>query len=163
MQSTSCEMLGWSTSWNLDCREKYQQPQIRRWHHSNGRKWRGTKEPLDEDERREWKSWLKTQHSRNYDHGVQYHHLMANGWGNKGNSDRLYFLGLQNHCWWWLQPWKLKKKRCFLLGRKAMINLYTILKSRDITFWTKVRIVTAMVFPVITYGCESWIIKKTEQ
>ena len=48
-----------------DCREKYQQPQICRWHHPYGRKWRRTKESLDESERREWKSWLKTQHSKN--------------------------------------------------------------------------------------------------
>ena len=53
---------GCITSWNQDCREKYQQPQICRWYQSNGRKWRGTKEPLDEDERGEWKSWLKTKH-----------------------------------------------------------------------------------------------------
>ena len=45
---------GWSTSWNLDCREKYQLPQICRWHHPYGRKWRGTIEPLDKGERREW-------------------------------------------------------------------------------------------------------------
>ena len=44
------------------------------------------------------KSWLKTQHSNNEDHGIRSHHLMANRWGNNGNSDRLYFLGLQNHC-----------------------------------------------------------------
>ena len=50
-------------------------------------------------------------------------------------------------------------KRHLLLGRKAVRNLDSILKSRDITFQTKVRIVTAMVFPVIMYGCESWIIK----
>ena len=43
---------------------------------------------------------LKTQHSKNEDHGVQSHHFMANRWGNNGNSDRLYFLGLQNHCRW---------------------------------------------------------------
>ena len=43
---------------------------------------------------------LKTQHSRNYDHGIQSHHFMANRWGNNGNSDRLYFVGLQNHCRW---------------------------------------------------------------
>ena len=54
-----------STSWNQDCWEKYQQPQICRWHHSNGRKQRGTREPLDEGERGEWKSCLKTQHSEN--------------------------------------------------------------------------------------------------
>ena len=54
---------GWITSWNQDCQEKYQQPQICRWHHSKDRKWRGTKKPLDEGEKGEWKSWLKTHHS----------------------------------------------------------------------------------------------------
>ena len=53
----------------------------------------------------EWKSWLKTQHSKNKDHGTQPHHFMSNRWGNSGNSDRLYFLGLENHSRWWLQPW----------------------------------------------------------
>ena len=53
---------GWITNSNQDFQEKYQQPQICRWHHSNGRKWRGTKKLLDEDERGEWKTWLETQH-----------------------------------------------------------------------------------------------------
>ena len=53
-------------------------------------------------------------------------------------------------------------KRCLLLGKKAMINLDSILKSRDITLPTKVHIIKAMVFPVIMYGCESWAIKKAE-
>ena len=53
-------------------------------------------------------------------------------------------------------------KRCLLLGRKAMINLDSILKSRDITLPTKVCLVKALVFPVVTYGCESWTIKKAE-
>ena len=53
-------------------------------------------------------------------------------------------------------------KRCLLLGRKAMTNLDSILKSRDITLPTKVHLVKAMVFPVVVYGCESWIIKKAE-
>ena len=53
-------------------------------------------------------------------------------------------------------------KRCLLLGRKAMTNLDRILKSRDITLPTKVRLVKAMVFPVVMYGCESWIVKKAE-
>ena len=53
-------------------------------------------------------------------------------------------------------------KRCLLLGRKAMTNLDSILKSRDITLLTKVRLVKAMVFPVIVHGCESWTIKKAE-
>ena len=53
-------------------------------------------------------------------------------------------------------------KRCLLLGRKAMINLDSILKSRDITLPTKVHLVKAIVFPVVMYGCESWNIKKAE-
>ena len=53
-------------------------------------------------------------------------------------------------------------KRCLLLGRKAMTNLDSILKSRDITLSTKVSLVKAMVFPVVMYGCESWTIKKAE-
>ena len=53
-------------------------------------------------------------------------------------------------------------KRCFLLGRKVMTNLDSILKSRDITLPTKVRLVKAMVFPIVMYGCESWTIKKAE-
>ena len=55
-----------------------------------------------------------------------------------------------------------KIKRCLLLGRKVMTNLDSILKSRDITLSTKVCLVKAMVFPVVTYGCESWTVKKAE-
>ena len=51
------------------------------------------------------KSWLKTQHSKNEDHGIWPYDFMANRWGNNGNSDRLSFLGLQNHCRWLLQVW----------------------------------------------------------
>ena len=58
------------------------------------------KKPLDESERRERKSWLKAQHSENEDHGIRAHHIMGNRWGNSGNSVRLYFFGLQNHCRW---------------------------------------------------------------
>ena len=54
-------------------------------------------------------------------------------------------------------------KRCLLLGRKAMINLDSILKSRDITLPTKVSLIKAMVFPVVMYGCQSWTIKKAER
>ena len=53
-------------------------------------------------------------------------------------------------------------KRCFLLGRKVMANLDSILKSRDITLPTKVHLVKAIVFPVVIYGCESWTVKKAE-
>ena len=84
---------------------------------------------------------------------------MANRWKNKGNTDRFYFLGLQNHCTWWLQPWI---KRNLLRGRKAMANLDSILKSRNITLSTKVHLVKAMVFPVVMYGSECWTIEKVE-
>ena len=53
-------------------------------------------------------------------------------------------------------------KRCLLLGRKVMTNLDSMLKSRDMTLSTKVRLVKAMVFPVVMYGCENWTIKKAE-
>ena len=53
-------------------------------------------------------------------------------------------------------------KRCFLLERKGMTNLESILKSRDITLPIKAHLIKAMVFPVVTYGCESWTIKKAE-
>ena len=87
------------------------------------------------------------------------YHFMANRWGNNGNSDRLSFLGLQitadGDC-------SHKIKRHLLLERKAMTNLDSILKSRDITLPTKVRLVKAIVFPVVMYGCEGWTIKKGE-
>ena len=54
-------------------------------------------------------------------------------------------------------------KRCFLPGRKVMTNLDSILKSRDITLSTKVRLIKAMVFHVVMYGCESWTVKKAER
>ena len=66
---------------------------IRRWHHPYCRKWRGTKELLDESERGEWKSWLKAQNSENKDHGMQSHHFMANSWRNSGNSVDFIFWG----------------------------------------------------------------------
>ena len=105
------------------------------------------------------KNWLKTQHSNNEDHGIWSHHFMENRWGNNGNSDRLYFLGskitMNGDC-------SYEIKRCLLPGRKAMTNLDSILKSRDITLPTKGHLVKAMVFPVLMYGCESWIVKKAE-
>ena len=84
---------------------------------------------------------------------------MANTWENSGNSDRLYFLGLQNHCRWYCSH---EIKRHLLLGRKAMTNLDSILKGRDIALLTKVHLVEAMVFPVVMYGCESWTINKVQ-
>ena len=89
-------------------------------------------------------------------------HFMGNRWGNRGNSGnsvRLYFLGSKisadGDC-------SHEIKRRLLLGRKVMTNLDSTLKSRDITLPTKVRLVKAMVFPVVIYGCESWTVKKAE-
>ena len=86
---------------------------------------------------------------------------MANRWENKGNNGRLYFLGLHKSLQMMTAAMKIKK--CLLLGRKAMTNLDSILKSRGITLPTKVRLVKAMVFPVVMYGCESWTVKKAER
>ena len=78
---------------------------ICRWHHPYDRMRRRTKEPLDESERGQWTSWLKTQLSKNQDHGIWSHHFMASRGGNNGYSGWLYFSGLLNHCRCWLQPW----------------------------------------------------------
>ena len=91
--------------------------------------------------------------------GIWSHHFMANRWGNNGNSEKLYFGGSKitadGDCSHGI-------KRRLLLGRKAMTNLVSVLKSRDITLPTKVRLVKAMDFPVVTYGCENWTIKKAQ-
>ena len=87
---------------------------------------------------------------------------MANRWGNSGNSkikDDFIFLGSKIAA---DGDWSHEIKRRLLLGRKVMTNLDSILKSRDATLPTKVRLVKAMVFPVVMYGCESWTIKKAE-
>ena len=70
-----------------------------------------------------------------------------------------YFLGLQNHCRWWLQPWNSKMLAPW---RKAMTKLDNMLKSRGITLPAKVHLVKALVFPVIMYEYESWTTKKAE-
>ena len=85
---------------------------------------------------------------------------MADRWGNNGNSDRLLFS--------WAPKITVENdrsneiKRHLLLGRKAMTNLDSTLKSRDITLPTNVHIVKAMVFPVVMEGCDSWTTKKAE-
>ena len=129
---------------------------MHRWYHPYGREWRGTKGPLDESERGEWKAGLKL--------NIQKTKIMASGpiiswqingetvsdfifWGSKITSD-----GDCSH----------EIKRRLLLGRKVMTNLDSILKSRDITLPTNVCLVKAMVFPVVKYWCESWTIKKAE-
>ena len=77
--------------------------------------------------------------------------------GEEVETDRFYFLMLQNHQGQWITAMKL---RCFLLGRKAMRNLHSVLKGRDITLPTKVCIVKTLVFPVVMNGWESRTIKK---
>ena len=110
----------WSPSWNQDCQEKYQQPQICRWHHPYGRKRRGTEESPNEGERGEWKSWLKTQHSKTK--------IMASGpitsWQIDGETMEtvtdFIFLGskITADC-----DWSHKIRSCLLLERKVMTNL----------------------------------------
>ena len=80
--------------------------------------------------------------------------------GEKVKTVTFYFLGLQNHCWLWLQPWN--SKTLAPEKKKTMTSLDSILKSRDITLLTKVCVVKVLVFPVVMYGCESWTIKKAE-
>ena len=85
---------------------------------------------------------------------------MTNRWGKVETVRDFIFLGFKitedGHC-------THEMKRCLLLGRKAISNLDSILKSRDITLPTKVQLVKAMVFPVVMYGCESWTINKAER
>ena len=84
---------------------------------------------------------------------------MANTWENDGNSERLYFGGAPKSLQMVTAAMKL---RCLLLRRKAVTNLDSLLKGRDITLPTKISLVKAMVFPVVMYGCENWTIKKAE-
>ena len=113
-----------------------------------GRNWR-IKEPLDESERGELKSWLKAQ--------IQKTKIMASGpitsWQIDGETVADFiFLGSKitadGDC-------SHEIKRCLLLGRKVMTNLDSILTSKDIALSTKVHLVKAVVFPVVMYGCES--------
>ena len=132
-----------------------------RWHHPFGRKWRRTKEPLDKSERGEWKLWLKAQHLKTK--------FMASGPITSWQTDEepvetvadFTFGGskitVDDDC-------SHEIKRHLILRRKLMVNLESILKSRDITLPTKVCLVKAMVFPGVMYGCEldceeSWALK----
>ena len=130
-----------------------------RQHHLYGRKQKGTKEPLDESERGEWKAGLKL--------NIQKTKIMASGpitsWQIDGQTKErvteFIFLGSKNtadgDC-------SHEIKKHLLLGRKVMTNLDSILKTRDITLPTKVHLVKAMVFPLVMYECKSWTIKKAE-
>ena len=93
------------------------------------------------------------------DLGIQSHNFMANRWGNNGNSETLFFGAAKSK----QMVTAAMKLRHLLLGRKAMTNLDSILKSRDITLPAKIHLVKAMVFPVVMYGCENWTIKQAEQ
>ena len=87
-------------------------------------------------------------------------YFTANRWGNNGNNDRLFSwapkIPADGDC-------SHEIKRHWLLRRKVMTNLDSVLKSRDITLLTKVHLVKAVIFPVVIYGCESWTIKKAER
>ena len=119
MQNTSHEMLSWPSS---RLPGKMSITSVCRWHHPYGRKWRETKEPLDEGVRREWKSWLKTQHPKNEDHGP------ITSWQIDGQTMEtvtdFIFLGSKittdGDC-------SREMKRYLLLRRKAMTNLDNIL------------------------------------
>ena len=84
---------------------------------------------------------------------------MANIWGNSENSDSLFLGGSKITVY---AEWSHEIKRCLLLGRKVMTNLGSILNNSNITLPTTVHLVKAMIFPVIVYRCESWIIKKAD-
>ena len=88
-----------------------------------------------------------------------HHSLMANRWGKMETATDFIFLGSKitadGDC-------SHEIKRCLLLGRKAMTNLDSILKSRDVTLPTKVHLVKGMIFPIVVYGCESWAIKEAQ-
>ena len=94
----------------------------------------------------ELNSLLKTEHSKNEDHGIQSHHFTANSWGTMETVGDFISLGpkiiVDGDC-------SHEIKGCLLLGRKAMTNLDSVLKSRDVTLRTKVRLVKATIFPVI--------------
>ena len=101
MQSISCEILAWMTQAGI----KIAGRNINNLRYADdttpmAESEEELKKPLDESESGELKSWLKAQHSENEDHGIWSHHFMGNRWGNSGNSVRLYFGGLQNHCRW---------------------------------------------------------------
>ena len=125
------------------------------WTELNGRKWRGTTEPLDECERGEWKAGLKL----NIQKTIMPSSLITS-WQIDGETViDFIFLGSKitsnGDC-------SHEIKRHLRLGRKGMTNLDSILRSRDITLPMKSHLVKTMVFPVVMYGCEIWTIKEAE-
>ena len=145
-------------NWNQDFQEK--QYQICSWYHSNGRKRRRTKSFLMKVKEKSEKAGLKL--------NIQKTKSMANShiisWQidgvKSGNSDRFYFLGLQNHWGPWLQPWNQKT---LVPWKKSYDKVDSVLKIRDITLLINLHLVKTMVSLVVMYGCESWTIKKAER
>ena len=147
---------GWSTSWNQDCWEKY-----------HNLRYTDDTTLMAESEELSLLMKVKEESKKvGLKLNIQKTKIMASGpitsWQIDGETMETvtdYFGGLQKSadgdcCH--------EIKRCLLLGRKAMTNLDVKLKSRNITLPTKVHLVKAMVFPVVTYRCESWIIRKAE-
>ena len=122
-----------------------------------GRKWR-TKEPLNEGERGDWKSWFKIQHSKNGDHGIRSHHFMQiDGETIERVTDFIFWAPKSLQMVTAAMKWK---DACYL-EEKLWPRQH--IKSRDITLLTKVHLIKAMVFPVVMCGCESRTIKKAER
>ena len=147
------------TSWNQDCQEKYQELQICTWYHSDGE---------SEEELNSLLMRVKEESERaslriNIKKTLITVSALITSWQTEGEKVEVVtdflFLGSRitadSDC-------SHEIKRWLLLGRKAMTNLDSVLKSRDITLLTKVHIVKAIVFPAVTFGCESWTIKKAE-
>ena len=128
----------------------------------NNKSWRGTKEPLDECERGEWKACLKVNIQKNYVNGIQSQHFMASRWGNTSRwKHRLYFFlggGLQNHCRQWLQPWNWK-----IFGPLKESNEKPRQHIKNHHFANKGPYSHIMVFPVVMHGCKSRTIKKADE
>ena len=112
------------------------------------------KNTLLENVLQKFRSKYSFQHSKNEGRNIQSHQSMTNRWGNNGTVSGFTFTLL--YFYFYLI------KRHVLLGRKAITNLDSILKSRGIALATKVCLVKAMLFPVVTYGCKSRTIKKAE-
>ena len=151
---------GWSTSWNQECWEKYQQHQTCRWYHSNSRKWRGTKEPLGESERGEWKAGLKSW----FELKVKKMKIMASGlitsWWIEGEKVEAVtdFTFLGSKSLWTVTAVTMKLKgACSLEGKLWQKSSETSLCRQ------KSIIVIVTVFPVVVYGHGSWTIKKAER
>ena len=122
-----------------------------------GSKGRGTKEPLDEGEKGEWESWLKTQHSKNEDHGIWPHHFMANRWGKMGQW-QILFSWAPESLWMVTVAMTLKDAP----WKKSNDKPGQHIKKQRHHFAYKGLYSQSNGFKVVIYGCESWTIKKTE-